>query len=68
MSARAPGLAAGFAANRKGPHGEAITLEAGPLEEFQKVLRHLRAGQSLRHGVEGGGWQTAGKQVELATC
>ena len=41
--------------NKKGPHGEAITLDAPPLEEFQKACRHLRAGQSLRHGVEGGG-------------
>ena len=40
---------------KKGPHGEAITLEAPPLEEFQKVFRHLRTGQSLRHGVEGVG-------------
>ena len=40
--------------NKKGPRGEAITLEAPPLEECQKVCRHLRAGQSLRHGVEGG--------------
>ena len=52
---RATGLAAGFATHREDPHGEAITLEAPPLEEFLKVLRHLRAGQSLRHGVEGGG-------------
>ena len=41
--------------NQKGPHGEAITLEAPPLEEFQKVFRDLRTGQSLCHGVEGGG-------------
>ena len=60
--ARAPGLAASFATHRKGPHGEAITLEAPPLEEFQKVFRHLRAGQSLRHGVDGvGGRKRANK-------
>ena len=53
--------------NKKGPHGEAITLEARPLEECQKVCRHLRAGQSLRHGVEGGVAES-GKQIELATC
>ena len=46
----------------KKSHGEATTLEAPPLEELQKVLRHLRAGQSLRHGVDGVGgrkWQTS---------
>ena len=47
---------------RKGPHGEANTQEALPLEEFQKVFRHLRAGQSLRHGVDGvGGRKPANK-------
>ena len=44
--ARAPGLR---------PNGEAITLEAPPIAEFQKVFRHVRAGQSLRRGVEGVG-------------
>ena len=38
-----------------GPNGEAITLEAPPIAEFQKVFRHVRAGQSLRRGVEGVG-------------
>ena len=61
--ARAPGLAASFATNRKGPHGEAITLEAPPLEEFQKAFRHLRAGQSLRHGVDGVGGRKRARKL-----
>ena len=63
--ARAPGLAASFATHRKGPHGDAITLEAPPLEELPKVLRRLRAGQSLRHGVDGvGGRKRASMRVK----
>ena len=38
-----------------GPNGESITLEAPPIAEFQQVFRHVRAGQSLRPGLEGVG-------------
>ena len=38
-----------------GPNGESITLEAPPIAEFQQVFRHVRAGQSLRPGLDGVG-------------
>ena len=51
-----------------GPSGESITLEAPPIAEFQQVFRHVRAGQSLRRGVEGVGSRERVNKSRWSLC
>ena len=53
--ARAPGLAAEFATQKRPHMVRPARWKPHRLRSSREVFRHLRAGQSLRHGVEGGG-------------